>query len=1032
MPYLLLAKDFSEVIMSNKPVFETGDFLVKSLRFDQFCYIDEFLDGITRTQDQPKPRAPRWKPHKKFTVYADNIYNRLVKVSPYPEAEYYKKALTSPHQSLSLIPSGTNLPVFGIFKERSNALVGIITDPRHALFNRFFTEDGSTVDRPYEFDTQELAQKYAAAKKDILYNSYDLFKSKILKNHGKGHNEVLARIRWTNSNAIGIFSDTDESRYIAQVYARKLRAVLAAKAGKLPEDWDPSYEVPIYYYIPGSPKHLKVYTLEEMRADEEKANHILSSRESRNQAFHAGCFAFLLLAKDPRAALDIKWGNLGNEFIVIALIRLNLFHIAKDMVERAGYKNISAYLQANGLVTEAYKVCSWGSESTHQLVRSNRIDILNIVAEIANPKEIDAKYSDGDTPLVLAAYLGHTDLVSFLLRRGAPDISRNANGDTALICASREGHVDVVKVLLQQNNHSKHYTNAQGKNALYWAGYKQNWEMVALLSDDNVATLIDEYKYTALVSAIQNQNQKTFNKIVTRINKPAAILDIRAKKYAKSTPLILELLMVGWFDIAENLAKQAGYTDIVDYLRKKALITEALIVLMEQKHIKMFEIICNQATLAEITTNSAYSRAYSPWGYALNICGDVKYASLILKQFGVDNLGVNNIARVLHVAVVNGEDELVRLLVAHIPSQAIPLQDLHSYFSIAAKNTNFKMIDFLLARMPVTDLGNDGKALFMSIVRHHNHFSTIRLLFQKGFQLASLTSAESREVLLWAAEKGHYEIICQLFAHNKKLSCNIHNEQGNTPLILAAQHGHHEIASFLLKRNTQVNTKNKNNLTALEIAVRYSHQKLVVKLLENGAIYVDAALEDAMKKNHPNLIPLLLEKLPSKANPKIKLETINKVLVWAASAGHRNLVSLMLTKGANVNLLSAKIADSEYKRNHPKITALVANSLKEALAIELQNCINKNYPAKGKQASIFSCFRLFSHREHPKVKAEAEAAKALLSVLSNSNSIDPVQNPLDTHHEAIKNNKTLDAFYQRYLKIPLPATPSMNFDYIRF
>lgn len=427
------------------PVFKTGDFLIKSLRYDQFCFIDDFLEGITRTKDQPKPNSPRsWQGHKIFTVYANHIAIRAFKISPYPEEELYKKEFTSPHQSTTLIPYETTPPVFGLFKDRSNALVGIITDPKDALFNRFFLKDAGTVVRPYECNSFKEAKDYQRRHMDTLFDSYEVFKKtlkeKIALSQVNSHNEVLARIRWNpKSNAIGIFSDNDESRFIAQIYAQKLKALLASKAGKLPEAWNPDYTVPVYYYIPGSRKHLKEYTAEEMAADEIRANKILACGQSRDKAFNDGCFSYLLLARNPIFALAIEWCD---KPILIELIRLNLYHIAKHLVERAGFHNISIYLQINNLVSQAYTVCSWESQTTTDLIRTHRIDLLKIIATIADPSRINFPNLEGDPPLVLAAYYGHAEIVSFLLEKGAQrDTCRNRDGDTALICAVREGHI---------------------------------------------------------------------------------------------------------------------------------------------------------------------------------------------------------------------------------------------------------------------------------------------------------------------------------------------------------------------------------------------------------------------------------------------------------------------------------------------------------------------------------------------------------------------------------------------------------------
>jgi hypothetical protein len=54
----------------------------------------------------------------------------------------------------------------------------------------------------------------------------------------------------------------------------------------------------------------------------------------------------------------------------------------------------------------------------------------------------------GNTPLILAAKSGLTDIVRRLLKRGARPDTRNNLGFNALMIACQEGHEDIVRALL--------------------------------------------------------------------------------------------------------------------------------------------------------------------------------------------------------------------------------------------------------------------------------------------------------------------------------------------------------------------------------------------------------------------------------------------------------------------------------------------------------------------------------------------------------------------------------------------------------
>ncbi|KAE9385780.1 ankyrin, partial [Gymnopus androsaceus JB14] len=52
------------------------------------------------------------------------------------------------------------------------------------------------------------------------------------------------------------------------------------------------------------------------------------------------------------------------------------------------------------------------------------------------------------TPLMIAAEIGHLDVVSVLIEEGANVNAQSEDGSTALRQASQEGHLEIVKLLL--------------------------------------------------------------------------------------------------------------------------------------------------------------------------------------------------------------------------------------------------------------------------------------------------------------------------------------------------------------------------------------------------------------------------------------------------------------------------------------------------------------------------------------------------------------------------------------------------------
>ena len=65
-----------------------------------------------------------------------------------------------------------------------------------------------------------------------------------------------------------------------------------------------------------------------------------------------------------------------------------------------------------------------------------------------NPKLGEQRDPRGSTPLILAAYYNHHELVHYLLSLGVAVDATDASGNTALMGACFKGHTESAKVLI--------------------------------------------------------------------------------------------------------------------------------------------------------------------------------------------------------------------------------------------------------------------------------------------------------------------------------------------------------------------------------------------------------------------------------------------------------------------------------------------------------------------------------------------------------------------------------------------------------
>ncbi len=71
-----------------------------------------------------------------------------------------------------------------------------------------------------------------------------------------------------------------------------------------------------------------------------------------------------------------------------------------------------------------------------------------LAALLARGWAVDTTDDKGNTPLMLAAYHGHTETVRMLLKAGAKPDLRNAKGQTPLGGVAFKGHLEIARLLL--------------------------------------------------------------------------------------------------------------------------------------------------------------------------------------------------------------------------------------------------------------------------------------------------------------------------------------------------------------------------------------------------------------------------------------------------------------------------------------------------------------------------------------------------------------------------------------------------------
>ena len=129
-------------------------------------------------------------------------------------------------------------------------------------------------------------------------------------------------------------------------------------------------------------------------------------------------------------------------------------------------------------------------------------------------------------------------------------------------------------------------------------------------------------------------------------------------------------------------------------------------------------------------------------------------------------------------------------------------------------------------------------------------------------------------------------------------------DDGWTPLMAAAEQGHVELAKLLIKHNAQVNVKDKNGKTALDVACFYGWDELIDLLLAKGCdITLSynhglASLMSAVMKGHQTIAEILTKQ---EFGIGMGGQNVATALYLATKLGLVHLIDLLIQKGSKVN-----------------------------------------------------------------------------------------------------------------------------------
>ncbi|WP_302279357.1 ankyrin repeat domain-containing protein [Brachyspira pilosicoli] len=576
--------------------------------------------------------------------------------------------------------------------------------------------------------------------------------------------------------------------------------------------------------------------------------------------------------------------------LVLLVFNFSLFALTEaeqslfDAVNRKDYQNVSTILSSSPDININASDME-GYTSLHRAIVNND---LNTVMELLKNENIDVNsklgievsidgwYLGGATPLILASYLGYTDILNALIEKGVDVKAKDdVDGCMAIHLAAANGKNDVINILLDVDASNINDVDNRGNTPLHWASMKDRADTVSLLIENGAdieAKDIDNWTalhYAAAFASLQTvealvDNGADKNSLTKDGNIPV--------NYAKDETIKTYLSggKIGREDteeVVEEETKETAADETAENTETSETITEdelnneldttqngsivdPTVVDLDPKQLELLiavknnDIIAVNALLKEnVNPNFVDEEGYSPLHRAvLNNNLDVVNVLLSYKDIdteiklpyeaSVDDWYLGG-ATPLLVASYTGNADIVNALIeAGSDIRAKDDIDGATTIHIASANGNNEVINILLNKdntlINEADSMKDTPLHWASI---KNQTDTISLLLANGAD-TKLTNSDGNTVLHYAAMYGDVNTVNVLLEADSSLA-SVENNEGIAPIYYAIVVSDNDILSSIIT-NGQIDINKKDSLgyTPLHYAANYGNMEAVVLLVE--------------------------------------------------------------------------------------------------------------------------------------------------------------------------------------------------------